>query len=162
MDWRAVVLARGDVIVRASRESDGEAIGTSPRDPVTGRFFGRALSGPAFGVEDADAPAFTILFEGLPVGRVWFRPGARPFEVGYYVRTDLWGRGIATAALSLVSDWVLDELADEIVLYTHPENVGSQKVADRAGFHADGSMAEYADFKDGTTEALRFVRHAMA
>lgn len=162
MDWRAVALERAGVEVRASLESDGEAIGTSPRDPVTGRFFGRALSGPRFEVEDEDAPAFTILFGGQPVGRVWFRPGARPFEVGYYVRTELWGRGIATTALSLVSDWFLEETADEIVLYTHPANVGSQKVARRAGFRGDGSMSGYADFKDGTNEALRFVRRAKA
>lgn len=162
MDWRDVVLQGAQVEVRASLECDGEAIGTSPGDPVTGRFFGRALNGPTLGVEDEDAPAFTILFEGRPVGRVWFRPGARPFEVGYYVRTDQWGRGIATTALSLVSDWFLEAIADEIVLFTHPRNIGSQKVASRAGFRPDGSMTGYADFKDGTTTALRFVRRANA
>lgn len=158
MDWREVVLRQGEIEVRAAREADGKAIGTSPRDPVTGRFFGRALSGPPLGTEDAEAPAFTILAKSNPVGRVWFRPGARPYEVGYYVRTDLWGRGIATTALSLVTDWFLETVASEIVLFTHPENIGSQLVAERAGFLREGSMAEYAEFKDGTTAALRFVR----
>jgi RimJ/RimL family protein N-acetyltransferase len=160
VNWREVVLRRGAVEVRASREADGEVIGTSPRDPVTGRFFGRALSGPPPGTEDPEAPAFTILRDGRPVGRVWFRPGARPFEVGYYVRPDLWGKGVATTALSLVSEWFLENVEPEIVLFTHPENIGSQKVAERAGFVADGSMSRYAEFEDGTTAALRFVRRA--
>jgi hypothetical protein len=56
VDWRDVTLQHAEVEVRASLESDGETIGTSPRDPVTGRFFGRALNGPTIGVEDEDAP----------------------------------------------------------------------------------------------------------
>jgi RimJ/RimL family protein N-acetyltransferase len=162
VDWRQVELRRGAVEVRASSETDGDAIGTSPLDPVIGKFFGRALSGPPFGTEDPDAPAFTVLFDDRPVGRIWFRPGARPYEVGYYVRTEQWGRGIASTALSLVSEWFLGRVDDEIVLFTHPENIGSQKVAERAAFVAAGSVARYAEFKDGTTAALRFVRRVQS
>jgi RimJ/RimL family protein N-acetyltransferase len=69
------------------------------------------------------------------------------------------GRGIATAALRLLSDWLLTGgEEDELVLATHPENVASQKAAERAGFVRDSEIAEYASFKDGTTTALPFVR----
>jgi RimJ/RimL family protein N-acetyltransferase len=92
---------------------------------------------------------------------VWFLRGARPFEVGYYLRQDCWGRGLATRSLRLVSDWMLEELGEhELVLCTHPENVRSQAVAERAGFVRDGVVEWYAEFKDGTTLALRFVRRA--
>jgi RimJ/RimL family protein N-acetyltransferase len=108
---------------------------------------------------DPDAPLFTICRAGEPVGRIWFRPGVRPFEVGYYLRGDQWGRGIASTALTLVADWMLQSNgADSIALFTHPENVASQRVAVKAGFRRDGIEPGYAEFKDGTEDAIRYVR----
>jgi len=48
--------------------------------------------------------------------------------------------------------------ADRIVLCMHPENVRSQRVAERVGYVRDGVVEQYAEFKDGTQQALRFVR----
>jgi hypothetical protein len=159
VSWREAVLRAGEVELRPSRMEDGGEIGTSPADPVTGRYFGRALAGSPIDTVDPDAPSFTICRAGEPVGRIWFRPGVRPFEVGYYVRTDQWGRGIASTALTLVADWMLESNeVDSIVLFTHPENVASQHVALKAGFHRDGIEPAYAEFKDGTEDAIRFVR----
>jgi RimJ/RimL family protein N-acetyltransferase len=99
-----------------------------------------------------------ILEDGVVVGVIWFRRGARPFEVGYYLHRNAWGRGLATRALRLVAQWMFRERgADRIVLCTHPENVRSQAVAERAGFRRDGVVEQYAEFKDGTRRALRFV-----
>jgi RimJ/RimL family protein N-acetyltransferase len=161
VDWREVELRMDDVEVRPWRDTDREAIGSSPRDAVIGRYFGRALGGSPVAVRDPDAPVFAICRAGEPVGRIWFRPGIRPFEVGYFVRSDAWGQGVATRALTLVSDWMLHaNKAEVIVLCTHPENVGSQRVAAKAGFMRDGIEASYADFKDGTREAICFTRRA--
>jgi Acetyltransferase (GNAT) domain len=158
MDWRKAELRAGAVEVRPWQ--DGDDVGTSPHDPVTGRYFGLPLGSPApLDVDDPGAPRCTILRHGEPVGRIWCRPGARPLELGYYVRTELWGQGIASTGLRLLADWLLtDGGHDVLVLATHPENVASKKVAVRAGFAPDGEIAEYAAFKDGTTIALRFVR----
>jgi len=158
MDWRAAQLEAGSIQVRPWRH--GDDVGTSPHDPVTGRYFGLPPDGaPPLELDDPDAPRCTIFCDGEAVGRIWCRPGVRPLELGYYVRTDLWGRGIATAALRLLSDWLrTGGEQDELVLATHPENVASQKAAERAGFVRDSEIAEYASFKDGTTTALRFVR----
>jgi RimJ/RimL family protein N-acetyltransferase len=159
VSWRDVRLRSNEIEVRPSRADDARSIETSPADPVTGRYFGRALAGPPIDTDDADAPSFTICRAGAPVGRIWFRPGVRPFEVGYYLRSDEWGRGIATQALTLVADWMLaSNRADSIVLFTHPENVASQRVAVKAGFRRDGIEPAYAEFKDGTEDAIRFVR----
>jgi RimJ/RimL family protein N-acetyltransferase len=110
--------------------------------------------------DDPDAPLFAILEGGSVVGVIWFGRGIRPFEVGYYLHPDAWGRGLATRNLRLVSDWMLSERGEtEVVLHTHPANERSQAVALRAGYRADGTAERYALFKDGTTRALRFVRH---
>ena len=79
--------------------------------------------------------------------------GNRPFEVGYYLRRDVWGRGLATRSLILVRDW----LDQPLELCTHPRNERSQRVAERAGFRRDGVLENYARFKDGETTAWRYV-----
>jgi RimJ/RimL family protein N-acetyltransferase len=42
-------------------------------------------------------------------------------------------------------------------LCTHPENVASQRVAERAGYRRTGESDRYATFADGTTRVLRFA-----
>ncbi len=159
--WRSVVLSDRNLVLRAWQPGDQELLGTSQRDPEIGRYFGRALN-LAEGEPpppDPDAPVFAIVEDDAVVGVIWFGRGVRPFEVGYYLRRDAWGRGLATRSLRMVIDWMLDEGgADRVTLSTHPENVRSQAVAERAGYVADGVVEEYAQFKDGTQRALRFVR----
>lgn len=160
MDWRNTTLRSDEVTVRPWKDDDGEAIGTSPRDPVTGRYFGRSLTEPP-SEDDPDAASFTICQSDDPVGRIWLKPGARPFEIGYLLRTDAWGKGIATRALSLVAEWLLQQSGvEQLVLFTHPENAASQKVAERAGFIRDGLQLDYAAFNDGSRDAIRFSRSA--
>jgi RimJ/RimL family protein N-acetyltransferase len=133
------------------------------RDPDLGRYFGRAIGGEAPVVEDAGVPNLGIVERttGRVVGRIWCRFGARPPEVGYYLRHDARGNGYATRALELVTGWLLGEGGfEEVVLRTHPDNVASQHVAERAGFVRTGVVAEYAEFKDGTRDAVGFVRRA--
>jgi [ribosomal protein S5]-alanine N-acetyltransferase len=163
MHWREHVLADGEVSLRPWEAGDQELLGTSQRDPEIGRYFGRAID-LAEGEplpDDPDAPVLAITEAGAVVGVIWFRRGARPFEVGYYLRRDCWGRGLATRSLQLVSDWMFGEMGkEEIVLCMHPDNVRSQGVAERAGYVRDGVIDRYAEFKDGTTRALRYVRRA--
>jgi RimJ/RimL family protein N-acetyltransferase len=161
LSWREHFFGDDDLVLRPWEDGDQESLGTSQRDPEIGRYFGRAINSAAGEPlpDDPDTPVFAIVEGGAVVGVLWFRRGARPFEVGYYLRQDCWGRGLATRSLRLVSDWMLDELGeDEIVLCTHPENVRSQAVAERAGYVRDGAIERYAEFKDGTTLALRYVR----
>jgi RimJ/RimL family protein N-acetyltransferase len=158
--WRAAVLRDGDLALRPWRDGDQELLGVSLADEVVGRYFGCRLDvaegqpPPA----DPDAPIFALVESGGVVGVIWFGRGIRPFEVGYYLHPAAWGRGLATRSLRLVSDWMLDEIGEElIVLHTHPDNVRSQAVARRVGYRTDGATEPYARFKDGTTRALRFV-----
>jgi RimJ/RimL family protein N-acetyltransferase len=133
------------------------------RDPELGRYFGRAIGTPGPLVEDTQVPNLGIVDRttGRVVGRIWCRFGARPPEVGYYLHRDAWGNGYATRALELVTGWLLGEGGfDEVVLRTHPDNVASQRVAERVGFVRTGVVHEYAEFKDGTRDAEGFVKRA--
>ena len=148
----AAELADGDLVLRPWRDEDAEAIGYTPRSPEIGEFFGSPYSG-SFPDPDPDAPWWTIVENGVPVGRLWCASWKRPFEVGYYLRPDAWGRGLATRSLILVRDWFDEPLE----LCTHPRNERSQRVAERAGFRRAGVVGNYAHFKDGETTAWRYV-----
>jgi GNAT superfamily N-acetyltransferase len=151
----AVEIRDRDLLLRPWTAEDSEAVGVTPASPEIGPYFGRPFDG--FPAPDPDAPVFAIVDEGAPVGRIWCAAHKRPFEVGYFLRADAWGRGLATRSLRLVSEWLLSQGESVIVLCTHPDNERSQRVAVRAGYRRDGEIAEYARFSDGTTRALRFT-----
>jgi RimJ/RimL family protein N-acetyltransferase len=158
-DWRTAQLQDEAIALRPWEDEDH----VDPfRTEELGRYFGRAIDH-APPVDDPDLPMLAIVARDLQsvVGRVWCRPGARPPEIGYFLREDAWGHGYATRALLLTTDWLLSAGGyAAVVLCTHPENERSQKVAARCGFEADGVIDEYALFKDGTRKALRFVKRA--
>jgi RimJ/RimL family protein N-acetyltransferase len=155
-DWRTAGLC-DDLI--ALEPWNAETRDESFRDPELGRYFGSAI-GSEPPVVDSDVPNLGIVVRATDriVGRIWCRPGARPPEIGYYLRRDAWGNGYATRALVLATSWLLgDGGFDEVVLRAHPENARSQAVAQRAGYVRTGIVEDYAEFKDGTRTAVGFA-----
>jgi RimJ/RimL family protein N-acetyltransferase len=149
----AVELRDAELLLRPWAAGDADEVACGPGDDSeVGRFFGAPFGG-VRADPDPEAPAFAIVADGRAVGRIWFAPHKRPFEVGYFLRPDVWGRGLATRSLLLVRDW----MAQPLVLCTHPRNERSQRLAERAGFRRDGVVENYARFKDGETTAHRFV-----
>ena len=62
-------------------------------------------------------------------------------ELGYTFDPAVWGQGFATEAAACVRDYARDVLRlSYVVSAIHPENKRSQRVAQRAGAHADGQM----------------------
>lgn len=60
--------------------------------------------------------------------------GERIHEIGYHLRRDLWGRGLATEAAIACRDWGFAHLkAERLISLIRPENVPSRRVAERAG-----------------------------
>src|SRR5918997_963887 len=60
--------------------------------------------------------------------------GRTELEVGYQVRADLQGRGYATEAAAACRDLARDTLdAELLVAIIHPDNVPSQRVAQKIG-----------------------------
>jgi RimJ/RimL family protein N-acetyltransferase len=66
---------------------------------------------------------------------------ARQGEIGYVVAREARGRGIATRALRLVTDWALDGLGlERVELHIDPENEASLRVAERCGYRREGVL----------------------
>jgi RimJ/RimL family protein N-acetyltransferase len=60
-------------------------------------------------------------------------------EIGYWVAGPARGRGIATRAVRLATEWALGELGlRTLELMTHEDNLASQGVARAAGFNETG------------------------
>jgi RimJ/RimL family protein N-acetyltransferase len=78
-------------------------------------------------------------------------------EIGYWVKAAARGRGVATRALVLVARLAFAELgAARVQLRTEPDNVASQRVAEKAGFTREGVLRSFLDFKGRRRDAVMF------
>jgi RimJ/RimL family protein N-acetyltransferase len=60
--------------------------------------------------------------------------GAREVEIGYHVRRDLWGQGLATEAARACREWGFAHLqVDRLISLIRPENLPSRRVAEKNG-----------------------------
>jgi RimJ/RimL family protein N-acetyltransferase len=110
---------------------------------------GRWIAGEARRRDRGSAVDLVVTVPGDPaavlgeVGLVVVEQQRRWAEVGYWVVPGHRGRGIASAALSVFSHWVLAELPIErLFARTHPANVASQRVAAGAGYGRAGDLAD--------------------
>ena len=109
------------------RAGDGTRIGFAVVDDETGEQLGMAL---APTVEQDAATA----------------------ELGYIVTPRARGRGVATTALGLLTDWALSELgAERLELRISVDNVASQRVAERCSYVREGVLRSLY-VKDGVRE----------
>jgi RimJ/RimL family protein N-acetyltransferase len=60
------------------------------------------------------------------------------FEIAYLARADARGRGLMTRAVRLVCEWLFREGVGRLELRTHPDNMPSQRLAERCGFQREG------------------------
>lgn len=78
-------------------------------------------------------------------------------EVGYWLRRAARGHGAATIAVRLVSDWAFAELGiKRLNLITAPENLASQRVAERAGFTREGLLRAWILTREGRRDGVMF------
>ena len=60
--------------------------------------------------------------------------GANELEIGYHVRRDLWGQGLATEAARMCRDYGFARLSvDRLISLIRPENLASRRVAEKNG-----------------------------
>ena len=154
-------LSGGRVTLREWRGSDVPAIVAMCRDPDVIRFTSVPVP---YTADDArlwldlhpgrvaagDGAAFAITEEGddRPVGSIGVRVlhDQGIAETGYHVVPERRGRGLATAALRLVAAWTFTELpVARLQLTTHLDNLGSQRVAEKAGFTREGVLRAWVD-----------------
>ena len=154
-------LRGGGVGLRTWRPDDVAAIAAMSSDPDTVRF----TSVPEeFDEDDAriwlalqpgrlqagDGVAFAIVEppDDRPLGAIGVRVlhGRGIAEVGYHMAADARGRGLATAALRLVSRWAFEALdVARLQLTTHEDNPASQRVAEKAGYTREALLRSWAD-----------------
>lgn len=60
--------------------------------------------------------------------------GEQLYEIGYHLRRDFWGQGLASEAAVACREWAFQHLAVErVISLIRPENVPSRRVAERNG-----------------------------
>lgn len=155
-------LSDGVIILRTLDESDLGALERAARDAEILSWFDLHArssadylaakreawaegTGASFAICDATRPAPCL-------GQVFVeRDDDGRGSVGYWLLEDARGRGRATRALRLMASWALTEMRlGRLQLHTDPENVASQRVAERAGFTREGVLRAYDGRKDGT------------
>ena len=82
----------------------------------------------------------------------------RRAEVGYWLAREARGHGHATRAVRLICDWGFGTLGLERVgLSAAIENLGSQRVAERAGFTREAVRRRYLRIKDRQMDMVAFA-----
>lgn len=77
--------------------------------------------------------------------------------VGYWLAPDARGHGIATRSLRMLAAWAVDELTvARLELACAPDNVASQRVAERCGFVREGVLRSHIRFKDGRRDSVMY------
>jgi RimJ/RimL family protein N-acetyltransferase len=78
-------------------------------------------------------------------------------DVGYWVKREARGHGVAPRALRLLARWAFEEQgAGRVHLVTEPGNHASQRVAEKAGFTREGILRSYLDFKGRRRDAVMY------
>lgn len=84
-----------------------------------------------------------IIFNGKIAGSIGVMPKEdvyrKSIEIGYFVGEDFWGRGVASAAVALIVDYIKAHF-DVIRIYAEvfAHNTASMRVLEKNGFHFEG------------------------
>jgi RimJ/RimL family protein N-acetyltransferase len=82
-------------------------------------------------------------------------------EAGYWTVAEQRGQGYTAEALRVLADWVLGDLGlRRLELHVDPANVGSRRVAERAGFSAEGLVRQRYLHRGQPSDFLLYARLA--
>jgi RimJ/RimL family protein N-acetyltransferase len=143
---RETVLSTARLTVTTWLPSDLDDLAALHSDPVTMRYIG----GRPESREESAARLDTYLDEqsrlgwtkwrvatpaGETIGRGGFGTFGQHRELGYTLRRDLWGQGLATELASALVQWHRTHVADpELWAYAVAENTASRRVLEKTGF----------------------------
>jgi RimJ/RimL family protein N-acetyltransferase len=150
----------------AAREEPGAARWVNPIRLSSGDAMARFLEGQRrrgsllhFAIVDRDDDAYlgeTILFVRLPQAAE-----LDTGEIAYVVAPAARGRGIAPAAVRLVSAWAFSKLRlARLQLSIAPGNAASVRVAEKAGFRREGLLRSFKVIRGERVDSLLFSRLA--
>jgi RimJ/RimL family protein N-acetyltransferase len=161
------------VRLRGPRREDAEALFALFSDPAVMRYWSRppmTTLGEAQGLvgEMLDSFEQRSLLNWMVTTRdddgvigtcTLFRidPRHRHAEIGYALRSDHWGRGIAGEAVALVLDWAFRRLdLQRVEADIDPRNDGSRQLLARLGFSSEGVMRQRFFVGDEATDSEIF------
>lgn len=100
-----------------------------------------------------DETSFAIEVGGEAVGGISLHPGTDieriGAELGYWLGESFWGRGIATSAIRLVTDYAFNKKRlERVFAVPFTTNVASCRALEKAGYEREATMRRSA-IKDG-------------
>jgi RimJ/RimL family protein N-acetyltransferase len=112
--------------------------------------------------------AATFAITGAAAGEVlgsigihWLDPQQGVGEVGYWVKAEARGRGVASNALRLASTWAIERCGlARLQLRADTANLASQRVAEKAGFAREGVLRS-ARFSPRQGRRVDFVLYSL-
>jgi RimJ/RimL family protein N-acetyltransferase len=153
-------LRDGDLVLRPWTEDDVPAIVAGCNDPEVAHWI-PTIPHP-YTEEDARAflrgeaapahEAMAVERGGRVVGGIGMGLSASGYRasIGYWVATPARGQGICTRALRLLCRHAFEDLELHAVqLVTDPENLASQRVAEKVGFQREGVLRAHLRHPDG-------------
>jgi [ribosomal protein S5]-alanine N-acetyltransferase len=164
-------LSDGVVLLRQWQAADADWYAVTVRDPVIQRYTSEPPTLTAAQVRAAiadlagraEAVGFVICdaTTGERIGNIALRHGGKTGEVSYWVAASARGRGVASRALRLLSDWALSVLAlSELRLWTHVDNAASRLVAERAGYRRAPDDDQQRTVKGQVWNTVGYLRAA--
>jgi RimJ/RimL family protein N-acetyltransferase len=161
-------LRAGDLLLRPPADADVPAVTAACQDEDIARYL--PLIPRPYRESDArtwlamtergwagelDEKAFAITRDGAFLGVVSLRPTSG--GIGYWLAPEARGAGVMTRAVAAVVSWGRAEHGVAVFhLLAHPDNLASQRVAEKLGFSRTGTVAHSPAFGDGTDQAVRF------
>jgi RimJ/RimL family protein N-acetyltransferase len=154
-----VELRDESIVLRPWREEDAPAVCAACQDPEILRWI--PMIPRPYTLEDARAfvsgeadlgpHQFAIEEDGRVVGSIGLRVNdSGTGHVGYWCTREARGRGVVTRALRRVCAYGLDDLGlERLELITDPDNVASQRVAEKVGFAREGVLRSHLLHPDG-------------
>jgi RimJ/RimL family protein N-acetyltransferase len=96
-----------------------------------------------------------VLLGGGSLNNVDLREGRA--GIGYWLAPHARGRGVATHAVRLICGWAFEDLRlARLELTCGPDNLASQRVAERCGFTREGVLRSHLPFKGGRRDTVIF------
>jgi RimJ/RimL family protein N-acetyltransferase len=155
-----VELRDGDLVLRPWVEDDVPALVAACNDPEIARWI--PLIPSPYTEDDAlvfvrgglghEDYSLAITLGGVVAGAIGLGVNSMSYRgrIGYWVAAPVRGRGVCTRALRTLSRWALDELELlRLELITDPDNVASQRVAEKVGFRREGILRSHLLHPDG-------------
>jgi len=156
-------LLDGDLVLRSWTFADVPAIAEACRDPEIARWIpfvpvpytqrdaAEYVEACLAAGEDRFPFAMTAAEDDRLLGAIDLRVNVmRTGHIGYWVAAGARGRGVCTHALRVLGRWGLEGLRlGRLELITDPDNVASQRVAEKAGFQREAVLRSHLLYRDG-------------